>query len=409
VSDLTPDQLARLQAAHSAFDRDHAAERDKLLAALPATPPAVPLSLWHRGRQMVRHNWTKGMAAAVLAVAAFGLWQVVQPPTAFGQVAKAMQAAGGYSFDGYEVTTADGKDTFTRVGRMVFSPAGDMRAETYIGGKLASYDINRVGKPGVSVDHTRKTFHTTAADRTASPFLTALGGLAKYTGAADDDLGTKAIGGVKAKGYLLSLNKLVPDAGDESTLDVWIDPATSRPVRIDLRAHGQRMRFENFTWGNLAATEFDTTPPAGYTDVTPKPPTAEEITDKIVLGLKTYHKYAGKYPPGKKVYGDTTRDELFAAAGFLHSPGRPAKTDEERAESMTDKWLECSNASNGFSWMNQLQRKNPDAAYHGKTVTAVDAGKVLFRWKLDDGGYRVIFADLSSETVPAERLKVLEK
>jgi hypothetical protein len=292
---------------------------------------------------------------------------------------------------------------------VVFSATGDMRAETYMGGKLVSYDINRVGKPGVSVDHARKTFHTTAPDRTANPFLTALGGLAKYTGAADDDLGTKAIGTVKAKGYLLSLNKLVPDVGDEPTLDVWIDPATSRPVRIDFRGYGQRMRFENFAWGNVAEKEFDTTPPAGYTDITPKPPTAEEITDKIVLGLKTYHKYAGKYPKGKLVYGDTTRDELFAAAGFLHSPGRHSKTDEERAELDTPKWAECVTASTGFSWMNQLQRKNPDVAYHGKTVTAADAGKVLFRWKLDDGGYRVIFGDLSSETVPAERLKVLEK
>ena len=37
-----------------------------------------------------------------------------------------------------------------------------------------------------------------------------------------------------------------------------------------------------------------------------------------------------------------------------------------------------------------------------------DAGKVLMRWQLDDGNYRVIFGDLHTETVNAQRLALLE-
>jgi hypothetical protein len=47
--------------------------------------------------------------------------------------------------------------------------------------------------------------------------------------------------------------------------------------------------------------------------------------------------------------------------------------------------------------------------YYGKTVIPKDADKVLLRWKLDDGQYRVIFGDLIAKTVMAEELAELEK
>jgi len=47
-------------------------------------------------------------------------------------------------------------------------------------------------------------------------------------------------------------------------------------------------------------------------------------------------------------------------------------------------------------------------AYYGKTVNPADKDKVLFRWRLDSGEYRVIFGDLRHETVALARLKELE-
>jgi hypothetical protein len=58
--------------------------------------------------------------------------------------------------------------------------------------------------------------------------------------------------------------------------------------------------------------------------------------------------------------------------------------------------------------MERIRTYNPDAAYYGKTVGPSDKDKVLFRWKLDDGRYQVIFGDLRAETVTAERLHELE-
>ena len=61
-----------------------------------------------------------------------------------------------------------------------------------------------------------------------------------------------------------------------------------------------------------------------------------------------------------------------------------------------------------LSWINTIQRDFPDGVYNGKTVAPQDAAKVLVRWQLDDGDYRVIFGDLSSATVSPSRLRQLE-
>src|SRR5262249_16464993 len=145
-------------------------------------------------------------------------------------------------------------------------------------------------------------------------------------------------------------------------------------------------------------------PPARYKDETPAPASADEETKHVVEGLKTYAKYCGgKYPPVKMVYGDVTSDELFKRAG-LTSPRQAATAEETRR----DEPAECSRAALGFAFMFEIQLHNPDAAYYGKTVGPDDKDKVLFRWKLEDGSYRVIFGDLRAETVTTAKLKELE-
>jgi hypothetical protein len=149
----------------------------------------------------------------------------------------------------------------------------------------------------------------------------------------------------------------------------------------------------------------DTEPPAKYKDETPTPPTPEEQTERIVKGLKTYAKYCGgKYPQARIVYGDITSQRLYRAAGLSN----PSKVSP-REEQLRDEYRECSAAKLAFAHMNTIQRHNPDAAYYGKMVGPDDPDKVLFRWKLDDGNYRVIFGNLQARTVTAQRLKELER
>jgi hypothetical protein len=44
-----------------------------------------------------------------------------------------------------------------------------------------------------------------------------------------------------------------------------------------------------------------------------------------------------------------------------------------------------------------------EVEYFGGSVTARDFDKVLMRWRLDDGRYRVIYGDLRAETIDAAR------
>jgi hypothetical protein len=129
----------------------------------------------------------------------------------------------------------------------------------------------------------------------------------------------------------------------------------------------------------------------------------EEITKHIVMGLKTFAKYCGgKYPQAKMVYGDVTSMELNRTVGL--PPRSPPKD-----KALQEVYAECIKASLGFGWMNELQRHDAGAVYHGKTVGPQDRGKVLFRWTLPGGRFRVIYGDLHFEDVSAARLKELER
>jgi hypothetical protein len=55
-----------------------------------------------------------------------------------------------------------------------------------------------------------------------------------------------------------------------------------------------------------------------------------------------------------------------------------------------------------------LELGEKDPAYHGETAQPGEAEKVLLRWRLDDGQYRVIFGDLSARTVTTDQLAELE-
>jgi len=55
-----------------------------------------------------------------------------------------------------------------------------------------------------------------------------------------------------------------------------------------------------------------------------------------------------------------------------------------------------------------LEKDGKDPAYYGDKVSSESPEAVLFRWKTDDDTYRVVFGDLSTEDVSAEKLAELE-
>ena len=55
-----------------------------------------------------------------------------------------------------------------------------------------------------------------------------------------------------------------------------------------------------------------------------------------------------------------------------------------------------------------LEKAGADVAYNGDRVGMGDFDRVLMRWRLDDGNYRVIYGDLRTETLTPQRLAEVE-
>jgi hypothetical protein len=264
--------------------------------------------------------------------------------------------------------------------------------------------ISPAGKSGISIDHIHRTFTRSPVHAGAvSPLAAALEKLGDFVGQADRELGPKEIDGKKAWGYQIDMRKIEPDRYP-GVVEFWLD-ADSWPisVRVDEKRLGMlSSQVSRFEWNiDLDPRLFDTTPPKGYKDVTPKIPALEGLVREIGKALKVYADMSGgSYPRHKRLYADVICDELYKMIG-IESPPTPAQRNDEKYKTVEGARL-------GFIQISVAQDWNTDFAYHGKTVGPKDKDKVLLRWKLDDGRYEVIYGDLRAETVTAERLRALE-
>lgn len=60
------------------------------------------------------------------------------------------------------------------------------------------------------------------------------------------------------------------------------------------------------------------------------------------------------------------------------------------------------------SFYEYLVQQGREVVYYGDSIDTEDGNAVLMQWKLDDGKYRVMFADLRTEAVTAEELVKLQ-
>jgi hypothetical protein len=256
--------------------------------------------------------------------------------------------------------------------------------------------ISPAGKPGISIDHSRKTFFR------SPPFLRPCPttdwqweALGKFSGKADRDLGVKTIKGKKAHGFQIDRRKIDGPEVMPGTMEVWIDTESNLPVLVR-----DDEELPDDAVCTVVTTDiqynvdfgpklFDTTPPKGYTDETKKPLPLDEQVREIRKSLEACSEATGGTYPGNI-------DEMSVADAFGKWSRRMTKA------------IPKLQLYNGLLEVAKIWEYNLDPIYNGKTVSAKDKDKVLLRWKLDDGRYEVIFGDLRAETVTAERLRGLE-
>lgn len=400
-------QFSRLENAVTCFEHDHESARQRLLTALADIAPTSSrpgLTQTLKGVLTMRRTWIGSAVAAALVFALFFFLNGTGGPPLLAQTAKALRDMRSYECRvTFTLLLPDGKKA-EMISKMYWTAAGSLRTDMYKGDKVTEVRILHKDKPGVEIDHRYETYSVLdPAEGERSPLLL-MGKLARYSGQADRTLEKRKINGETAPGFEIAMAKVDPDAG-EGTVRLWTDSKTALPLRveIDMGTMGQ-MVWDDFRWNAPSDKWFDVKPPDSYQDKTPTPPDVEKMTNEIVAALKTFAKYGGgQYPQVKMVYGDVTRDELFKNAG-LPARGLPSATDKELLKTHG----ECMKATLGFATINTLQRKSRDAVYHGKTVGPEDKDKVLFRWKLNDGRFRVVFGDLHVKDVAAGEVKKLE-
>ncbi|WP_148597535.1 hypothetical protein [Aquisphaera giovannonii] len=356
-----------------------------------------------------------GAIAAALLVAATFAWQLARPAPVFARVAGAMSRAQGFRCDMIYVSRGyNDTEKAEFISDVFWIPSGAERMDHVQDGKLDESLIYRRSQDGLSIAHGSKQYRIVPKSSAREYSVGLFGNLGAYRGKTEPILGSREIRGVKAEGFTVPWSTVVgDDTHSNANIQVWIDPTTALPVRVDLVGlapppHSDLViRLENFRWGPQDPALFDTTPPAGYAKMPTVNTKADEITQYVKDGLSIFAKYnQGRYPAVTYVYGDDQGEALRSLMKMPRDAMGWAKNDDPAWRKTKEG--EFAYGSYCLSWINVIQRDLPEGVYNGKSVTPKDVGKVLVRWQLDDGDYRVIFGDLSSATIPPDRLREIE-
>ena len=225
------------------------------------------------------------------------------------------------------------------------------------------------------------------------------------------ELGRNIINGVEVEGFQTTDPAYMNSALGDVKITLWVDRQTKLPVLAELYIKmGEQIQMEgvmeDFQWDlKVASSEFEPVIPQDYTTLLPggfKMPSMNEVT--AIEGLRYSVDTTGKYP-----------EKLNMAAIFQGMKDIVPKNadvnilSKEGQEAIAKKMLEKMQpmlSLVGFYTTLVGEKKEP--AYYGDVVTPADGDKVLMRWKTGDSEYRVIYGNLTAETVSAEKLSELE-
>ncbi len=123
----------------------------------------------------------------------------------------------------------------------------------------------------------------------------------------------------------------------------------------------------------------------------------------MIKGLSVCAEFSdGRYPPSLDHETVIKQIEGWGLAKYGKYDDLPDDRKRKIEKKMYDAFLMA-------SYYKRLVNEHRDAAYYGDKVVPDDGNAVLVRWKESVGKYRVVFGDLSIETITPERLAELEK
>ena len=195
--------------------------------------------------------------------------------------------------------------------------------------------------------------------------------------------------------------------GEHEKVDVklWVDVNTFLPVRLEediVTKKGFCMHevSYDFRWNVIInPDDFEPNIPEDY-----RAPAGDIIIpafneENAIMGLKLWADAFEKYPVNLETIG-----QEYRTLSGLDPNSYKDMSDEER----TRKTSEVMQMIAPSLLYKSLVDESREPVYYGETVGLDDVDKVLLRWKLGDGQYRVIFGDLHADTVTADVMTELE-
>lgn len=236
------------------------------------------------------------------------------------------------------------------------------------------------------------------------------------------ELGKSTIDGIEVEGFETTDPAYVGGLSQDGDLKVtlWVDSQTWLPVRMEMYIKGnEQMQIEGtidgFEWDlQVDASEFEPMIPDDYTTPLPggiKIPGFSE--DAALVGLRNFAQAADRYPKNLNILG-LTQETMALRDSVLNADTEEGEklreqiaqmSVEERMRDGAEKMLPFQ--SLGMFYM-KLVQDGKEPVYYGETVGPDDTDKILLRYKTGENEYRVIYGDLSAETVDGTILAELE-
>jgi hypothetical protein len=282
------------------------------------------------------------------------------------------------------------------------------RMDMYRDGRLVAAQYHKPSSSMLYVivhrDRTYALVEFTEEQREAMQAQSNAQGLVEYFRSFDfEEIGRKKIDGVTASGIEVTDPEPLKAVFDESSVRLWVDIETTWPVRIEWEGVAKRGEvrvttvLDRFQWNpSLSAGEFEFEIPDDY-QLIGRMDAVQTDEESAIEGLREYSGFAGgRYPSALSMA--TAIHEVEDEIGRRRRSGRLSEED----------FGNLMKIQNACGYYVDLVGTGKDAAYYGDEVDVRDFDRVLMRWRLDDGQYRVIYGDLRTETVSAERLAELE-
>jgi len=233
------------------------------------------------------------------------------------------------------------------------------------------------------------------------------------------DMVKSVIDGVEVEGFQTTVPAFSGNEIEEVKVTLWVDRKTGLPVKEEICFKmDEQMQTEwvlyDFRWYvQVNADEFRPVIPQDYTTLSTGPDDFEHKLlslreETAIEAFRVFVRVMGRYPKrlnpmqeltAREDSNDLTERNLIWKEKFEKLP-----RNEQIMKDM--KMMEPLNAL--YSCYTMLVQERMEPAYYGELVWPNDVNLVLMRWKTGDNEYRVIYGNLTAETVSVEKLAELE-